>query len=111
MSRSLAAAHSLDLIMWPESVCGIERTSREGELPPGLLGDLGTPILFGAVLRLWEGETPQLYNSAVLADGMGRFLGTYDKMVLVPFGDSIPFGHPFLNSPRGCRKRGDSGPG
>jgi apolipoprotein N-acyltransferase len=95
MSRTLAKIHPLDLIVWPESVCGIERTSREGELPPGLLGDLSTPLLFGMVLRLWEGETPQLYNSALLADGSGRILGTYDKMVLVPFGEYIPFGDTF----------------
>ncbi len=95
MSRMLAATHPLDLIVWPESVCGIERTSREGELPPRLLDDLRTPLLFGAVLRLWDGDTPQLYNSAVLTDGKGRILGTYDKMVLVPFGEYIPFGNYF----------------
>jgi apolipoprotein N-acyltransferase len=95
MSRTLAANHPLDLIVWPESVCGIERTSREGELPPGLPGDLRTPLLFGSVLRLWEGGTPRLYNSALLADGNGRILGTYDKMVLVPFGEYIPFGDTF----------------
>jgi apolipoprotein N-acyltransferase len=95
MSRTLAVTHPLDLIVWPESVCGIERTSREGKLPPSLLDDLRTPLLFGAVLRLWEGENPHLYNSALLAEGSGRILGTYDKMVLVPFGEFIPFGDTF----------------
>jgi apolipoprotein N-acyltransferase len=52
-------------------------------------------VLFGTVLRLWEGGNPQLYDSAVLADGSGRILGTYDKMVLVPFGEYIPFGDTF----------------
>ena len=33
--------------------------------------------------------------SALLADGSGRILGTYDKMVLVPFGEYIPFGETF----------------
>jgi apolipoprotein N-acyltransferase len=95
MSVRLAASHPLDLIVWPESVCGIERASRQGELPPGLLGELHTPVLFGSVLRLWEGENPRLYDSALLADGSGRILGTYDKMVLVPFGEYIPFGDTF----------------
>jgi apolipoprotein N-acyltransferase len=95
MSGTLAATHSLDLIVWPESVCGIERTSQEGELPPALLDGLRTPLLFGAVQRLWEGETPRLYNSALLADGRGKILGVYDKMVLVPFGEYIPFGDTF----------------
>lgn len=95
MSATLAATHPLDIIVWPESVCGIERTSREGDLPPGLVGGLATPLIFGAVLRLREGDSPQLYNCALLADGRGRILGTYDKMVLVPFGEYIPFGDTF----------------
>jgi len=95
MSRALAATRRLDLIVWPESVCGIERTSREGELPLRLVDGLRTPLLFGAVLKVWEGENPQLYNSAILADERGRILGTYDKMVLVPFGEYIPLGDTF----------------
>jgi apolipoprotein N-acyltransferase len=95
MSRKLATNYPIDLIVWPESVCGIDRTSREGYLPFGLLDDLHTPVLFGAVLRLWHGEKPDFYNTALLVDGMGEILGTYDKMVLVPFGEYIPFGDIF----------------
>jgi len=95
MSRALAGTAPLDLIVWPESVCFIDRTSREGLLPSDVLGDLRIPTLFGAVLRLSQGGDPKLYNSALLADGMGRILGTYDKMVLVPFGEYIPFGDIF----------------
>ncbi len=95
MSKALVASQPLDLIVWPESVCGMERLSREGRLSPRVLDDLHTPTLFGAVLRLWQGGTPQLYNSAVLADGNGTILGTYDKTVLVPFGEYIPFGETF----------------
>ena len=60
-----------------------------------LLGDLQTPMLFGAILQLKEQGERRYYNSAVLADGTGRILGTYDKMVLVPFGEYIPFGDTF----------------
>jgi len=96
MSRELAAAQPLDLIVWPESILGMDLAAREGALPPGLTGDLRTPVLFGAILRLDERGERRLYNSAVLTDGAGgRIAGTYDKMVLVPFGEYIPFGDTF----------------
>jgi apolipoprotein N-acyltransferase len=95
MSRELTKAQPLDLIVWPESVLGIALPSREGALPPGLLGELRTPVLFGAILRLEEKGEQHFYNSAVLADRTGRIVGTYDKMVLVPFGEYIPFGDTF----------------
>jgi apolipoprotein N-acyltransferase len=95
LSQELVKAQPLDLIVWPESILGIALPSREGALPPGLLGDLGTPVLFGAILRLEEKGERRFYNSAVLADKTGRIAGTYDKMVLVPFGEYIPFGDTF----------------
>jgi apolipoprotein N-acyltransferase len=95
LSQELVKAQPLDIIVWPESILGIALPAREGVLPPGLLGNLKTPVLFGAILRLDEQGEQRLYNSAVLADMTGRIVGTYDKMVLVPFGEYIPFGDIF----------------
>jgi len=95
MSRELVQAQRLDIIVWPESILGMSLSSREGALPSGLLGDLRTPLLFGAVLQTLERGERRMYNSAVLADRNGRIAGTYDKMVLVPFGEYIPFGDTF----------------
>ena len=96
MSKDITATGAVDLIVWPESAYPLNLiTSREGKLPPDVLGNLHTPTLFGAVLRIDQGGKPRFYNSAVLADGMGKILGTYDKMVLVPFGEYIPFGDTF----------------
>jgi apolipoprotein N-acyltransferase len=92
MSRALVASQPLDLIVWPESVLGIRMPSSEGSLPSGLLGDTHTPILFGAVLQIGDDRAILPYGSALLADDSGRILGTYNKMVLVPFGEYIPFG-------------------
>jgi len=95
MSRELVKSHPLDIIVWPESVLGVVLPSREGVVPSGLLGDLRTHLLFGAILQTVERGEQRMYNSAVLVDGTGRILGTYDKMVLVPFGEYIPFGDTF----------------
>jgi apolipoprotein N-acyltransferase len=95
MSRTLAGAHPLDLIVWPEGVGRVNLASRAGQLPSDLVGDLSTPTLFGATVQLSQDGKTRFYNSAVLADGTGRILGTYDKRVLVPFGEYIPFGDTF----------------
>lgn len=94
MSRALATSQHPDLIVWPETVLGIRMKSHKGILSPELLGGTHIPTLFGASLQL--GETViHTYNSAILTDGSGFILGTYDKMVLVPFGEYIPFGETF----------------
>lgn len=95
MSRTLAANSRLDLIVWPESVLHVRMMSRNGSIPPGDLGDTRTPTLFGAVLSIWQNGAERVYNSALLADGSGRIVGTYDKTVLVPFGEFIPLGETF----------------
>ena len=95
MSRELEQAQPLDLIVWPESVLGVNLPSREGTIPVSLRADLRTPLLFGAIIQTREQGERRVYNSAVLADGSGRIAGTYDKMVLVPFGEYIPFGDVF----------------
>ncbi len=95
MSRELEASRKFNLIVWPESILGVDLSSREGTLPAGLRGGVTTPLLFGAVVLTKEDGERRMYNSAVLVDGTGRILGTYDKMVLVPFGEYIPFGDIF----------------
>jgi apolipoprotein N-acyltransferase len=95
MSGTLAATRHPDLIVWPESVLHVRVASRDGSLQSGELGDTHTPTLFGAVLRIGQDREDRVYNSALLADDSGRILGTYDKMVLVPLGEYIPFGETF----------------
>jgi apolipoprotein N-acyltransferase len=95
ISRDLIKTQPLDIIVWPESILGVKLASREGEMPTYISGDLRTPLLFGAVIQTEEKEGRRLYNSAVLLNNAGRIIGTYDKMVLVPFGEYIPFGDMF----------------
>lgn len=95
MSQSLVAGRKADLVVWPEGIMRVRLSSRQSTLPTWALGDLGTPLLFGASLRLTEGGAQRTSNSALLADASGKILGSYDKTVLVPFGEYIPFGDLF----------------
>ncbi|QXE90663.1 apolipoprotein N-acyltransferase [Geomonas subterranea] len=95
LSRELVAVQKPDLVVWPEGVLSVSLASREGSLPTWALGDLQTPLLFGACLQIKEEGETRFCNSALLADGSGRILGNYDKTVLVPFGEYIPFGDIF----------------
>ena len=94
MSRALVQARPLDLVVWPEGICQLNlASSREGRLP--FLGDLATPVLTGAILRQANDDQVRTCNTALLTDATGRILGSYDKSVLVPFGEYIPFGDRF----------------
>ena len=93
MSGALAADSHPDLIVWPEGVLRVRMMSRNGSLPASELGGTHTPTLLGAVLHIESSGRD--YNSALLADANGRIMGTYDKMVLVPLGEYIPFGETF----------------
>ncbi|UPU36840.1 apolipoprotein N-acyltransferase [Geomonas paludis] len=95
MSQQLVATHKPDLVVWPEGVLSVALDSRTGSLPSWALGDLRTPLLFGTCLQIREEGETRFCNSALLADPSGRIMGSYDKTVLVPFGEYIPFGDIF----------------
>ncbi len=84
-----------DLIVWPESPADFqERDSAfrqsmsalaRAEHAPVIVGDLGVD----ADPSLKRGY--RLYNSANVIAPDGTFLGRYDKVHLVPFGEYVPF--------------------
>jgi len=94
-SPGIAASHP-DLIVWPESPAPFYSTD------PTFRDDVSniarvaqTWILVGSLGIRNAGETPehatQLYNSASLVSPAGEWLGRYDKVHLVPFGEYVPF--------------------
>ncbi len=84
-----------DLIVWPESPANFEERDpafRQSiaslaytEHTPVIVGDLGVDT--DSVQK----RGYRLYNSASVVSADGIFLGRYDKVHLVPFGEYVPF--------------------
>lgn len=89
---SLGLSPTPDLIVWPETV--VEWGIPHDADPPGDLDAFPgapAPLLFGAVSWSRRKGDPVWYNSAFLRGEDGRLRGAYDKIVLMPFGEFIPF--------------------
>jgi apolipoprotein N-acyltransferase len=94
--RELTAAvqHSVHLAVWPETVVqkwvpADATVLDEGDLPfPGLR----THLLYGGLAFRQTGpREADEYNSAFLVGPFGHVLGRYDKQILMPFGEYLPF--------------------
>lgn len=82
-----------DLLVWPETVVEwgipLETPTLKGFDP---YPDAPAPLLFGAVAYRDLGRKhTEWYNSAFLRHSDGSIGGRYDKIVLMPFGEFIPF--------------------
>ncbi len=89
-----AAADGPALVVWPETATPFffqEPGPRRDEVL-GLAEKQGIHLLFGspAVRRDRSGEIQEL-NRAYLVSPKGMEVATYDKMVLVPFGEYVPY--------------------
>lgn len=91
-SRELLAAGDVDLVVWPESayVRGIR-----GPLPVSsrpIVADLPVPLLFGASSTMEVDGRKVKSNSVFLAGEDGMIRDGYDKNLLIPLAESLPFG-------------------
>ena len=81
-----------DLLVWPETVVswGIPQdqplTALRDPYP-----EARVPLLFGAISYDRTQEGIDWYNSVFLRTPSGTLAGRYDKMVLMPFGEFLPF--------------------
>jgi len=109
---SLDLAPTPDLIVWPETVVGwgIPQTATHfEEFDP--FPNARAPLLFGAISYRRDGERTEWFNSAFLRDIQGEVRGRYDKLVLMPFGEFLPFATWFPSIKSISPNTGDFTPG
>jgi apolipoprotein N-acyltransferase len=80
------------LLVWPESVYdGFIR--KDGHEPANAaIATLGKPLIMGA-LSIDDANRDgraEYFNSIVLMSGAGKLLGSYDKVELLAFGETLP---------------------
>jgi apolipoprotein N-acyltransferase len=87
--------HPTDLIVWPESPAPFEDIDPQFRVAMSNLARAAqAPVIAGNTgfepnLTTKSGYTP--YNRASFINPDGSFMGHYDKMHLVPFGEYVPF--------------------
>jgi len=114
LSASLSPAP--DLFIWPETVVEwgipLETPTLRGRDP---FPSAPAPLLFGAVAYRDYGQQMEWFNSAFVRRTDGSVAGRYDKIVLMPFGEFLPFASffPWLKdlSPNTGDFRAGEGPG
>jgi apolipoprotein N-acyltransferase len=105
-----------DLFIWPETVVEwgipLEAPALRGRDP---YPDAPAPLLFGAVAYRDYGREMEWFNSSFLRRPDATIGGRYDKIVLMPFGEFIPFASIFPSlkelSPNTGDFRAGDGPG
>ena len=113
-----ASARSVrpDLIVWPESPAPFYSTDPMlRDTVSNIARQAQTWMLVGSLGIRNAGETPErateLFNSGSLVDPAGEWVGRYNKMHLVPFGEYVPFKRVFGFAGGLTKEVGDFSPG
>jgi len=89
-----------DLIVWPESPAPFQEHDPDFRATlSSLARAANAPIIAGniGIDRTTENERGYFqFNSASFVSAQGEFVGRYDKMHLVPFGEYVPYKHLFF---------------
>jgi apolipoprotein N-acyltransferase len=82
----------IDLVAWPESPSPFrEADPRFQRLMADLTRQTHSPAVVGNI-GFWQGKgTAEIFNSAEFVAADGHFVGRYDKIHLVPFGEYVPY--------------------
>ncbi len=83
-----------DLVVWPEAPAPyFERDRRFRMAMADVAGSVDASLIIGGIGVDYsnDGQVLNEYNSAMVIDNVGGWIGRYDKIHLVPFGEYIPF--------------------
>ncbi len=104
---------AISLIAWPESPSPFsEGDSRFREAMHALATETGAGIIAGNPTSAWEMDETgnrvlREYNSASFISPQGEFVGRYNKIHLVPFGEYVPYRDLFFFAHHLTRQVGD----
>lgn len=81
-----------DLVVWPENAIlqDVKRDEVFLEDLGWLASRTGAPILLGASIGTPDNPL-RTHNSAILVDASGSIVGSYDKQILFPFSEYVPY--------------------
>jgi len=103
------------LIIWPESPAPFfVADPRLRHWLVAIAQDTNSYLIIGSLGATENppaGQQPQLLNSALVVDPQGNFMGRYDKIHLVPFGEYVPFQNLLFFASKLTRDVGDFGRG
>lgn len=89
----------MDLLIWPEGI--LQKFKNDPEFDAKILEITGGEfaLLTGVKIEMSSSRDDEIVyrNSAALFSSNGEWRAVYDKMMLVPFGESIPEALAFLN--------------
>jgi apolipoprotein N-acyltransferase len=82
-----------DLVAWPEAPAPFSQADPQFQQAMGQIARTEqAPLVVGGVGKDWDGDEGwHDYNSAMLFKPDGSYMGRYDKIHLVPYGEYIPF--------------------
>jgi apolipoprotein N-acyltransferase len=104
----------VDLIVWPESPAPFFDSDDRFRLALSSLAQERQAFVVAGVVGNVPGvtsATPQITNRAIVASPSGEWIGHYDKIHLVPFGEYVPYPFIFGMAQKLTREVGDFRPG
>lgn len=111
---SRAIQDEVDVLVWPETVSHdwIDQRAQYVRPHEHPFPEAKVPLLFGGLGYEYGSEDdPLRYNAAYLIDAGGRILGRYNKQILLPFGEYLPFSSWFPGLKSLSPNSGDFTPG